>query len=380
MRFIHTSDLHIGKTIESWDLLEDTEHVLKQLIDSALSNKVNCVLISGDIFDRSLPSEDAVKVYDWFLGELTGHGIKVIAIAGNHDSGIRVSANAELLARTGLYYVAGEVQPSLKKVTLNDEYGPVDFYLCPYFKPVQVANLLKKENSRDYTDDLAFQDLLGNTSIDPTHRNVILAHLFAAGYAYDKDGSDLSYSNVAGLENVAVNRFDAFDYVALGHIHRPQKLTRETLRYSGSLLKYKISEVKGPDRSFCLVDMGPKGDEIKVQVIPVKPLYPVIEISDTFDNLIQRSKDDNDFVYIHLLDTQPKTNAKNTLSGVFSRILHIDYPNIKSEGDVESIKVDNKTPMELVEEFYRIRKGEELSDEDRKLIEKIFEEIKEEDR
>lgn len=378
MRFLHTSDLHIGKMIEGWDLYEDTVDVLSQVVDICREKRVQCLLISGDVFDRSVPSERALGIYTDFLKRIISEvGIPVLAIAGNHDSGVRLGAYSELLERTGSYYVAGELKAEIKRVTLQDEFGPVEFYLLPFFKPVEVASLLHKDTgSKEYTDDEALVDLLATQDLSSDSRKVLLAHCFVAGY--EASGSEtFSLNSVAGVGNIAVNRFDAFDYVALGHIHRPMSIGKESIRYSGSLLKYKVSECSGPDRSVCVVDMDGEG-KCSVEKVKISPSHPLREVSDTFDNLLNYPRDADSFVFAHLKDTEVKMNSSARLSAVFPRIVSIDYPNIKMEGSMDVSRIAGLTTEELIAEFYKAKTGQELDDEDRKIVRDALEQIEEE--
>ena len=373
MRVLHTADLHIGKTIEGWDLTEDTINVLDQVCAIAEEEKVQAVLLSGDIFDRSVPSEQALKVYANFLVRLClKDGIKVLAVAGNHDSGIRLASNSELIEASGMYYVAGEVRPEIKKVVLTDEHGPVNFYLLPFFTPAEVRSILQVDpGSGAYTDDRALGDLLARQTVDTAERNVILAHLFAAGYS--RSGSEsFSVAAVAGVESVGIDRFDQFDYVALGHIHRPQSLKRETLRYAGSLLKYKISECNGPERSVSIVDL--------VHTRPIVPLHPLIELTGSYQDLCQRPMDDRSFVFVHLTDAEYVPNARGGLATHFSRIVSIDYPNIQIHAASSRPNIDNLTPGDLIRGFYQEQTHSELSEEQGAEIDAILAEIEKEVR
>lgn len=378
MKVLHTADLHIGKTIEGWDLTEDTRFVLDQVCRFAEEEKVQAVLLSGDIFDRSVPSEQALMVYGEFLTRLClKDGIKVLAIAGNHDSGIRLASNSELIEASGLYYVAGVVQPEIKKVVLTDEYGPINFYLLPFFMPSEIKSILNIDpGNGGYNDDRALADLLARQTIDTSERNVLMAHLFAAGFS--RSGSEsFSMAAVAGVENVGIDRFDAFDYVALGHIHRPQYLKRETLRYAGSLLKYKISECSGPERSVSLVELGAKGD-IQVSTRPIKPLHSLIELTGSFADLCQQPRDDDSFVFLHLTDPTYIPNARGALATHFNRILSIDYPNVQMQIRNSRPAGNNLAPADLIKSFYKEQTKKELDAEQTAEIDSILKELLEE--
>lgn len=311
MKILHTSDLHIGKYIGTYDLKEDTEYVLNQVVDTAIRERVEVVLISGDVFDRPNPSEEAIKMYVSFLKGLLDKNIKVIAISGNHDSGIRLSAYKAILGKG--YFVEGEFNSPMRKVSLNDEYGPVNFYLLPFFTPFIVKSNLKLEKGLE-NYDLAMDEIIKRENIDTSQRNIILAHQFVAGFKFGGSEEDFSYSNgdeknVAGVGIISLDKFQNFDYVALGHIHKPQKISRETIRYSGSLLKYKTSEIDGPDKSVVIIDLKEKGN-IEVKLDPIKPLHPFVKIEGLLSELTNTNPNENDYVYLIVDDDKTPIEAK----------------------------------------------------------------------
>lgn len=374
MKILHTSDLHIGKYIGTYDLKEDTEYVLNQVVDTAIRERVEVVLISGDVFDRPNPSEEAIKMYVSFLKGLLDKNIKVIAISGNHDSGIRLSAYKDILGKG--YFVEGEFNSPMRKVSLNDEYGPVNFYMLPFFTPFIVKNNLKLEKGLE-NYDLAMDEIIKRENIDTSQRNIILAHQFVAGFKFGGSEEDFSYSNgdeknVAGVGIISLDKFQNFDYVALGHIHKPQKISRETIRYSGSLLKYKTSEIGGPDKSVVIIDLKEKGN-IEVKLDPIKPLHPFVKIEGLLSELTNTNPNENDYVYLIVDDDKTPIEAKNKLTPYYKRIVDIEFPNdtLQQKMNLDTSLAD-KRPIDFICEYYREKTNKDLDEENKKLLAEIF--------
>lgn len=374
MKILHTSDLHIGKYIGTYDLKEDTEHVLNQVVDTAIRERVEVVLISGDVFDRPNPSEEAIKMYVSFLKNLLDKNIKVIAISGNHDSGIRLSAYKDILGKG--YFVEGEFNSPMRKVSLNDEYGPVNFYMLPFFTPFIVKSNLKLEKGLE-NYDLAMDEIIKRENIDTSQRNIILAHQFVAGFKFGGSEEDFSYSNgdeknVAGVGIISLDKFQNFDYVALGHIHKPQKISRETIRYSGSLLKYKTSEIDGPDKSVVIIDLKEKGN-IEVKLDPIKPLHPFVKIEGLLSELTNTNPNENDYVYLIVDDDKTPIEAKNKLTPYYKRIVDIEFPNdtLQQKMNLDTSLAD-KRPIDFICEYYREKTNKDLDEENKKLLAEIF--------
>lgn len=374
MKILHTSDLHIGKYIGTYDLKEDTEYVLNQVVDTAIRERVEVVLISGDVFDRPNPSEEAIKTYVSFLKQLLDKNIKVIAISGNHDSGIRLSAYKAILGKG--YFVEGEFNSPMRKVSLSDEFGPVNFYMLPFFTPFIVKSNLKLEKGLE-NYDLAMDEIIKRENIDTSQRNIILAHQFVAGFKFGGSEEDFSYSNgdeknVAGVEIISLDKFQNFDYVALGHIHKPQKISRETIRYSGSLLKYKTSEIDGPDKSVVIIDLKEKGN-IEVKLDPIKPLHPFVKIEGLLSELTNTNPNENDYVYLIVDDDKTPIEAKNKLTPYYKRIVDIEFPNdtLQQKMNLDTSLAD-KRPIDFICEYYREKTNKDLDEENKKLLAEIF--------
>ena len=381
MKILHTSDLHIGKYIGTYDLKEDTEYVLNQVVDTAIRERVEVVLISGDIFDRPNPSEEAIKMYVSFLKGLLDKNIKVIAISGNHDSGIRLSAYKDILGKG--YFVEGEFNSPMRKVSLNDEYGPVNFYMLPFFTPFIVKSNLKLEKGLE-NYDLAMDEIIKRENIDTSQRNIILAHQFVAGFKFGGSEEDFSYSNgdeknVAGVGIISLDKFQNFDYVALGHIHASQKIKYDYVRYAGSLMKYSFDEVhqkKG------MVEVTIDETGVSTQIIPLKPQKDLVKVVGKYEDVLHYPNNEDDFVAVELLDKQVIGHAYDFLKEKYPYLLQITYQSLeklKTNQTASSLDVEKQSPIEIFKEFYEKMKGEAMSQESEEIIQQLLEEVSEDD-
>lgn len=390
MKILHTGDLHIGKCLDTFDLKEDFKYVLDQVIDIADKENVDTILISGDVFDRSNPSEESLRMYTSFLKRLLNDGKrKVIAIAGNHDSGVRLAAYKELFKEDTGYFIEGTYaedpsNPKIKKITLNDEFGPVNFYLLPFFKAYDIRILLSVDNALD--DDEALKEILKHENINKSERNIMLAHQFVAGYEFSGSEQNASfYSEVGGTSNISINNFEDFDYVALGHIHKPQKLGRDTIRYSGSLLNFKKSEISektkiGNEKSVVILDVKEKGS-IDLKMVPIRPLHPLVKVEGLFEDLKKESEHKDDYVYLNILDDKIPTEAKNQLTPYYHKILGIDFPNVKQNFTISNdIDGTLESPIDFISSYYKEVKGKDITEEDKELLSEIFESTESEDK
>lgn len=389
MKILHTGDLHIGKCLDTFDLKEDFKYVLDQVIDIADKEKVDTILISGDVFDRSNPSEESLRMYTSFLKRLLNDGKrKVIAIAGNHDSGVRLAAYKELFKEDTGYFIEGTYaedssNPKIKKITLQDEFGPINFYLLPFFKAYDIRTLLSVDNALD--DDEALKEILKHENINKSERNIMLAHQFVAGYEFSGSEQNASfYSEVGGTSNISINNFEDFDYVALGHIHKPQKLGRDTIRYSGSLLNFKKSEISektkiGNEKSVVILDVKEKGS-IDLKMVPIRPLHPLVKVEGLFEDLKKESEHKEDYVYLNILDDKIPTEAKNQLTPYYHKILGIDFPNVKQNFTISNdIDGTLDSPIDFISSYYKEVKGKDITEEDKELLKEIFESTESED-
>lgn len=384
MRLIHLSDLHIGKKVNEFSMLEDQRYILKEILKITDSRHAEGVMISGDIYDKSVPPAEAVTLLDEFLTELSRRNLPVFIISGNHDSPQRLDFGSRLLASEKIY-ISGIFEKIPQPIVQTDAYGEIHFYLLPFIKPASVRHVLgqetegteeegEEEEIRTYPDALAW--VMEQIPVDPSVRNVLLAHQFVTG-AICSESEELY---AGGQENVDAALFDAFDYVALGHIHRPQKIGRETVRYCGTPLKYSFSEASHV-KSVTLVDLKKKG-EVAVEQIPLTPRRDLREIRGTYEELTARSAYEGtaveDYLHITLTDENDIMDAMNRLRTIYPNIMKLDYDNRRTRENREIrdlTESEHRSPMELLEDFYEQQNNQPMQEAQRKYLAARIEEI-----
>ncbi|MBO5200268.1 MAG: exonuclease SbcCD subunit D [Clostridia bacterium] len=373
MKLIHLSDLHIGKRVNEFSMLEDQKYILKKIIGIILKEKADAVLIAGDVYDKSVPSAEAVQLFDDFLCRLAEHKVEVFIISGNHDSPERLSFGGRLMEAEGIHIspvYGGHVEP----ITLTDGYGELNFYLLPFIKPISVKRFFPEDEINSYTD--AVSATIREMNIDPTARNILLTHQFVTG-ASRSESEEIS---VGGSDNVDASVFEGFDYVALGHIHGPQKIGRDTLRYCGTPLKYSFSEA-GHKKSVTVVEFKEKGN-LTLGTIPLEPLRDMREIRGTYADITLKSNWENtnieDYIHITLTDEEDIPDAIGKLRVIYPNLMKLDYDNrrTRSSGTVGAAeKVESKSPMELFAEFYEKQNNSPLSEEQSAFMQGLIAEI-----
>ena len=374
MKLIHLSDLHLGKRVNEFSMLEDQQYILEEILRIIDSEKPDGVLIAGDVYDKTVPSAEAVTLLDEFLVQLSKRDTQTFLISGNHDSAERLAFGGRLMEQSGIH-IARVYNGVLAPLTLRDEYGPVDLYLLPFLRPVQVRRFFPESEIATYTEAMAA--VLGAADIDQTHRNVLVTHQFVTG-AQTCDSEELS---VGGTDNVDVSVFDDFDYVALGHIHGPQKIGRETVRYCGTPLKYSFSEV-GHKKSVTVVELAEKGS-VAIRTVPLVPKRDMSELRGAYNELMLRENYEgkpfrNDYLRITLTDEEDIPNAVNNLRTVYPYIMRLDYDNrrTRTESYVDGAEqVERKRPLTLLEEFYESQNGQPMSEEQRSFAKQLMERI-----
>lgn len=372
MKFLHLSDLHLGKQMNDVSLLEDQEAMLMyQIVPIAQKEHVDAVLIAGDIYQRSTPQAEAVALFDRFVSELATMGKKVFVISGNHDSAQRISYFSALVKPSSVYMTEA-FEGQMQSVTLSDAYGELVIWMLPFLRPQQVKRFLPEEKIVTYQD--AMQAVLRQTPIDKKKRNILMCHQFITGAAT----SDSEDRSIGGLEQIDAALFDAFDYVALGHIHRPQKIRRQTLRYAGSPLKYSFSEADF-DKSVPVIDMQEKG-YIDVHTIALKPLHDVRRVEGMLDELMNMPYSE-DYVWATVRDENVPPDARVMLTGVFPNMLKFSIVNSKTKTDVDVMatqSMENKSIVELFADFYRLQNNDQSpSAAHMKELEKVLRELEE---
>ena len=373
MKFFHLSDLHLGKRVNEFSMLEDQWDILQKIVVFAKEHKPDAVLIAGDVYDKSMPIVEAVQLLDRFLVWLNELGITVFIVSGNHDNAERVAFGAELLKNSSVHIVQsynGKIAP----VTLSDGYGDINIWMLPYLKPSLIRRHFPDRDVNTYSD--AISAALSNANLDISARNVLIAHQFVTG-AITSESEEIS---VGGSENVDGSVFDGFDYVALGHIHRPQQICRETLRYCGTPLKYSFSEASHT-KSVTVVDMDGKG-EIKITELPLAPLRDMREVRGTYNEIMNRNSyrgtNTEDYIHIVLTDEQDEPDAMAKLRNIYPNLMRLEYDNRRTQAvsSLETVaSTDKKTPSELFGDLFEMQNGQPMNEEQSKYVSNMFYEI-----
>ncbi len=371
MKFMHLGDLHLGKNLNQMNLIDDQKYILNELISIVRGQDVDAVLIAGDVYDKKIPSEEAVALFDDFICSLSEMGKAVFVISGNHDSGERLHFGSRLLGGEKVYIV-GKFTGTVPCVHLRDSFGEIDVWLLPFVKASSVRYYLgDTEESAIASYDAAVRAAIGTCIIDATKRNVILAHQFVTSGGQDpavEGGESWGIESVGTIERVDVSCFDAFDYVALGHIHAPQRVGRESARYSGSPLKYSKSEI-GREKTVPIVTLGAKG-EVQVELVALKPKRDVRHLTGSFDALTRAENiaDAQDYVYVTLTDEHPVLDAMARIQQVYPNALHIDYEftgkGNSSRDEEETVDFKRQSFQEIINSFSTFMRSRALSDEE----------------
>ena len=373
MKFIHLSDLHLGKRVNEFSMIEDQKYILLQTINIIDDEKPDAVIIAGDIYDKSIPSEEAMLLFDDFLLRLSKRNISVFVISGNHDSSVRLSDHSKLVVNQGIY-LSPVYDGTLKPVSMEDEYGEINVYMLPFIKPVVVKQYFGDEEILSYTD--AVRVAIKHMNVDCNKRNVLVAHQFVLGAATCESEEHI----VGGLDSVSSDVFDCFDYVALGHIHGKQYIGRETLRYCGTLLKYSFSE-KNHVKSVTVVDIKEKGN-IEVREVMLTPRRDLREIRGQYEDITNRKNYEgtnvDDYVHIVLTDEEDVIDAIGKLRTIYPNIMKLSYDNKRTrENNVltEAGAIEEKSPLELFEDFYSMQNNVSMSPWQTDYVKELIEEI-----
>lgn len=378
MKLIHLSDLHLGKRVNEFSMLEDQQYILTEILHIMDEEQPDGVLIAGDVYDKTVPSAEAVALLDDFLVRLAKRDLQIFLISGNHDSPERMAFGGRLMEGSGVHLAPvydGRVSP----ITLTDAYGTVNFYLLPFVKPAHVRRCFPEREITTYTDALAAA--IEAMGVDPAGRNVLVTHQFVTG----ADRCDSEELSVGGTDNVDVSVFDPFDYVALGHIHGPQRVGRETVRYCGTPLKYSFSEA-GHQKSVTVVELEAKGS-VSVRTVPLAPLRDLVELRGTYEELTFRgfyegTSYQKDYVYITLTDEEDVPDAMRKLQIIYPNLMKLDYDNRRTRAGARldgAEDAEQKSPLELLEEFYEKQNGQPMGEEQQAFARAWMERIWEED-
>ena len=384
MKFFHLSDLHIGKQLHRSNLKEDQQVILKEVITYAKELRPDAIVIAGDIYDKSVPSAEAVNVFDEFLTDLSEitPEIPILIISGNHDSPDRLKYASEILKRHHIY-LAGNVperpEEHIEKVTLHDAYGEVDFYLLPFMKPAYVKNIFVDGTPETYSD--AVKEIIKREKIDyKDKRNVLVSHQFYVGEkAESPETCDSEVFSVGGIDNVDIGSVKEFDYVALGHLHGAQCIGKPEIRYCGTLLKYSVSE-STQNKSLTVVTLKAKGEKPEIENYPLHPLRDVRKKKGTLDEIIKEAQETekDDYISITLTDEIDPYKPKEQLERIFSHILEIRVDNQRTRTKLKEMDEElvMKDPFTSFAEFYKEMQGREMNGEEETIMKEIFDKAK----
>jgi len=374
MKFIHLSDLHIGKRVNEYSMLEDQKYILNQILNIIDEEKPDSVIIAGDVYDKSVPSAEAVALFDDFLVKLANRDLYVFVISGNHDSPERIAFGGKLMEASKIY-MSPVYDGTVTPVTLKDEFGKINIWMLPFVKPVHIRRFNDDIEINSYTD--AIKIAVNKLDIDSTERNLMITHQFVTG----ADRTESEEISVGGTDNVDVSVFEVFDYTALGHIHRPQNCKSEKVRYSGTPLKYSFSESKD-NKSVTVAELKEKGNLI-VNTIALTPVRDMVEIRGRYEEIMLRSfyKDTSyqeDYTHITLTDEDDIPDAIGKLRTVYHNLMKLDYDNLRTR-NMNSIdgaeNLEKKSPFEHFSEFYKKQNNQPMNDNQNDFMKKLIEEI-----
>ena len=378
MKLIHLSDLHLGKRVNEYPMIEDQEYILKKIINVIDDEKPDGVMIAGDIYDKSVPSAEAVQLFDSFLFQLAKRKLEVFVISGNHDSPERIAFGSRLMDTSGVH-MSPVYNGDVKPFVLNDKYGAVNIYMLPFVKPANVRGIFDEEIAT-YTD--AVRCAISKMDIDKTQRNVLITHQFVTG-ARRSESEEIS---VGGTDNIDASVFAGFDYVALGHIHSPQNCGSDSIRYCGTPLKYSFSEADDK-KSVTVVELSEKGT-VSYRTVELIPKHDFVELKGTYDKLTSRTTYDKtswqeDYTHITLTDEEDIPDAVRKLRTVYHRLMKLDYDNKRTASNKNAAEASSEefaSPLELFSNFYRLQNNQSMSDEQESCIKELVDKIWEDEQ
>ena len=376
MKLMHLSDLHLGKRVNEYSMLEDQEYILKRIAAIADAEKPDGIIIAGDVYDKSVPSAEAVSLFDDFLFQLARRKLQVFVISGNHDSPERIAFGSRIMDAGGIH-MSPVFNGTIEPIQVSDEYGEINFYLLPFVKPAHVRRFNEETEINSYTD--AIRCVIEGMNIDTNKRNVLVTHQFVTG-ASRSESEEVS---VGGADNVDADVFNGFDYVALGHLHSPQNCGSEHIRYCGTPLKYSFSETKD-HKSVTIVELAEKG-KLSYRTIDLVPRHDLVELKGTYEELTLKSFYENttwqeDYTHITLTDEEDVPDAIGKLRTIYHHLMKLDYDNKRTRSSVSisgDAEAESKTPYELFAEFYELQNNQPMNEEQSsymtELIEKTWE-------
>ena len=371
MKLMHLSDLHLGKRLNEFSLLEDQDFILRQILNIAREQQPDALLIAGDVYDKAVPSAEAVRLFDDFLYQLAERKLPVFIISGNHDCPERIAFGSRLLDASGIHLSpvsSGQVEP----ITLTDEFGPVHFWLLPFLKPIHVRRFYPEEPTDTYSQ--ALSTAVSHLKLNTADRNVLVTHQFVTGSARS-DSEELS---VGGADHVDAGVFEAFDYVALGHLHRPQSCGSEKLRYCGTPLKYSFSEARD-EKSVTIAELREKGS-LALHTVPLKPLRELVELKGSFEELTDKAFFQgttwcSDYTHLTLTDEEDIPDALGKLRLIYQNLMKLDYDNSRTRSNSEiapEAEARSKSPLELFSDFYELQNNRPMTEEQLVFLEELL--------
>ena len=377
MKLFHLSDLHIGKRVNEFSMIEDQKYILTQILYAADQEKPDGILISGDVYDRTIPTAEAVQVFDAFLTRLSEQKIPAFIIRGNHDSAERLAFGSSLMGKSGIYF-SKVYDGTVEKIPMQDAYGTVWIYLLPFLRPSTIRHALPERAEEVQSAADAVRIALEQTKIDEKERNVLLAHQFVTG-AKRCDAEELQ---VGDVDQIPAELFALFEYVALGHIHSPQKVGRETVRYCGAPLKYSFSEA-GQEKSITVVELKEKGS-VDLRTIPLKPLHDLRKIRGTYLEVTAKSfyenRDCEDYLQVTLTDEEDVPDGMAKLRTIYPNLMRLEYDNKRTRSNAEvraAERVEEKSELELFQEFYELQNNQSMTEVQEQFVEELLRGMKE---
>lgn len=383
MKILHLADLHLGKILQEQSLIEDQEYMLKEIIKIIKNEDIGAVLISGDVYDRSVPPTEAVNLLDNFLKILIKElKIKVFIISGNHDSKDRLGFGSKIFEDEGLY-IESKYNGNLRKIEIEDEYGKLNIYMLPFIKPVEVKQYFEDDLENNY--NTAINKIIKKEKINKEERNIILVHQFVTAGTVEPERSESEVLTLGGIENVDVSNFDDFDYVAIGHVHRPQKIGRDTARYAGTMLKYSFSEINH-NKTVPIIDFKEKGN-IEINLKELAPIRDMREIKGPIEELLKKENYEkgniNDYIKAIITNEETVYDAIGQIRRIYPNTLKLEIRNSKTINSVEEQnlnleKVKKKSELELFSDFYKSQNNVDLDENQKEIIKDIISEVKHE--
>ena len=377
MKILHLADLHLGKRVNEMSMIEDQKYILDQIITLIKEESVGIVLLCGDIYDKSIPTIEAIHLLDEFLDQLSKMAIKVLMISGNHDSIDRLSFGKSLFTRSNLY-IASQFENEIEKITVKENGITVNFYMLPFVKSAYISHIFQLQTD-SYEE--CFRYLIEHTKIDEEETNILLSHQFVTANKKNPELSDSETSSLGGLDNIDFHIFDPFDYVALGHIHKPQAMGREMVRYAGSILKYSFSEIHMDKKATILTIDAKK--EISLSFHPLKPLRDMREIECSLEELLKKQCEigkQEDYMHVILTDEEQILDAIGKVRTIYPNVMQISFKNRRHMKQLESAQIkedqiSDQSPAELFEQFYKMQNHIDLDEKRLQLVLSVFEEV-----